>query len=181
VAIAAAVVVVVALTALVIFVRPAVHGQPDQTTVTAGGLHYKVNNAWVLQPRRRLDAAIARGLPRADAHLSPDELLYAVFVGVTNEHDAPLPMASDIALRDTLGVEYAPTPLGPANEYAYRPTVLEGKAHLPAPWTAAGGDLTADGLMLVFRIPRRSYENGPLQLLLRDPLRPGTVQTVQTA
>jgi hypothetical protein len=181
VAIAAAVVVVVALATLVIFVRPAVGGQRDQTTVTAGGLHYSVNNAWVLDPRRPIDASVARGLPPADRDLPPDELLYAVFVGVTNEHDAPLPMASDIALRDMLNVEYAPTPLGPGNEYAYRPAILQGKAHLPAPGTPAGSDLSADGLLLVFRIPRRSYENGPLRLLLRDPLRPGSVQTVQTA
>jgi hypothetical protein len=180
--IAAAVVVVLGFSALVLFVRPAVgHGERDQTTVTAGGLHYSVNNAWVLVPRRPVDAAVARGLPRVDADLPRDQLLYAVFVGVTNEHDSPRPMVSEIALRDAQNVEYAPTRLGRGNAYAYRPTILEGKTHLPAPSTPPDSDLAADGLMLVFRIPREAYEDGPLQLVLHDPLRPHSVQTVQTA
>jgi len=35
--------------------------------------------------------------------------------------------------------------------------------------------------MLVFRIPRRSYSDGPLVLVLHDPQHAGSVQTVQIA
>jgi hypothetical protein len=55
-----------------------------------------------------------------------NEMLYADFVGVTNENDAPLPMSSDIALRDARNVDYAPTPLAPQG-YAYSPAILEGQ------------------------------------------------------
>jgi hypothetical protein len=146
-----------------------------------GGLHYSVNNAWVLDPRRSVDAKLAEGLPASDAHLPSDELLFAVFVGVTNETTTPHRMVSGIALRDTRNREYAPTRVAPDNGFAYKPGVLDGTSHLPAPGTPAATDLSADGLMLVFRIPRRSYDDGPLQLALHDPQHPGSVQALQIA
>jgi hypothetical protein len=179
--VAATACVVLCLAALVVFVRPTVAGARDQTTVTVGGLHYSVNNAWVLDPRRRVDAAVAEGLPRRDRKLPADELLYAVFVGVTNETDTPRPMASQIALRDTRNIEYRLAALAAENEYAYRPVVLRGKSHLPAPSSPAASDMSAEGMMLLFRIPRRSYRDGPLELVLHDPGHPSSVATVQTA
>jgi len=167
--------------AAVIFVRPTVASTSTETTATVDGLHYSVNNAWVLDPRRPGDAELAEGLPARDAHLPPDELLYAVFVGVTNETSKPRQMVSDIAMRDTRNLEYAPTRMAPDNRFAYEPTVLDGKWHLPAPGTPAATDISTDGLMLVFRISRRSYADGPLQLVLHDPRHPSSVQTVQIA
>jgi len=181
VAMGAAACVFLIVAAALIFVRPAVAGQPPQTDVTLDGLHYSVNNAWILDPRRRVDARVAAGLPASDAHLPPDQLLYAVFVGITNETRTPRQMVSDVALRDTRNREYAPTRMAPDNRFAYEPAVLQGKSHLPAPGTPAGTDISADGLMLVFRVPRRSYEDGPLELVLHDPGHPRTVKTVQIA
>ena len=181
VAAGAAVCVFVLVAAAVVFVRPAVAGWPAETTASVGGLHYSVNNAWVLDPRRRVDAGVAEGLPARDRRLPPGELLYAVFVGVTNETRAPRRMASDIALRDTRNLEFAPTRIARDNPYAYVPRVLRGTSHLPAPGTPPAADLSAEGLMLVFRIPRRSYTDGPLELVLHDPQRPGSVKTVQIA
>jgi hypothetical protein len=178
---AAAACVFLLVAAALIFVRPAVAGSPAGNEGTVGGLHYSVNNAWVLDPRRRVDAKLAQGLPASDRQLPPDELLYAVFVGVTNETRQPRPMASDIALRDTRNLEFAPTRMAPDSSFAYEPAVLGAKSHLPAPGTPAATDISADGLMLVFRIPRRSYDDGPLELVLRDPLHPGSVKTVQIA
>jgi hypothetical protein len=168
------------LAAAVILLRPTVARAHTQTAVTADGLHYSVNNSWILDPRRPADATVAAGLPARDAQLPSDQLLYAVFVGVTNETRTPRRMASDITLRDTRNVDYAPTRIARRNRFAYRPAVLEGKSHLPAPGTPADTNLSAGGLMLVFRISRRSYADGPLELVLHDPRRPGSVQTVQT-
>jgi hypothetical protein len=181
VAMGAAVCVFVLVAAAVIFVRPSVASPPTQTAVTVDGLHYSVNNAWVLDPRRPVDAKLAEGLPARDAHLPKDELLYAVFVGVTNETSKPRQMVSDIGLRDARNLDHAPTRVAPDNRFAYEPAVLDGKSHLPAPGTPAETDISADGLMLVFRIPRRSYADGPLQLVLHDPRQPSSVQTLQIA
>jgi hypothetical protein len=97
----------VLLAAAVVFLHPTVNAQPQQTAATVGDLHYAVNNAWILDPRRSVDAQVARGLPANDRKLGPDELLYAVFVGVTNETGRRLPMATHFALRDVTNRDYA--------------------------------------------------------------------------
>jgi hypothetical protein len=181
VGIGAALCVLLVIAAAVITVRPAVAGEADPTAETVGGVRYSVNNAWILHPRRAVDANVAKGLPAGDAHLPQDQLLYAVFLGVSNETGTPRQMASDIALRDTTYREFAPERMAPDNRFAYRPTVVGAKSQLPAPGTPGATDLSAGGLMLVFRIPRRSYDDGPLQLVLHNPQRPGSVQTVETA
>jgi hypothetical protein len=179
--VAASACLLVVLAAAVIFLRPSISAAPNVTAATVDELHYSVNNAWVLHPRRPVEAGLARGLPSGDAKLGRHQLLFAVFLGVTNETDRRLPMATSFALRDTRNREYSPTSLGPRNAFAYRPGLIAPETHRPAPWTPAGRYLTADGLMLVFRIPRRSYDDGPLELVVHDPLHPATVRTIQTA
>ena len=169
----------VLLAAAILFIHPAVGSSTAQNAATVGDLHYAVNNAWILDPHRRVDAEIARGLPAADRNLGPDELLFAVFVGVTNETERRLPMATHIALRDVTNHSYAPVPLGTDNRYAYRPGSIAPQSHQPLPTTPAGEDMSADGLMLVFRIPRRAYDDGPVELRVQDPAHPARVASLQ--
>jgi hypothetical protein len=179
--VAAAATVLVLLAAAVVFVHRTVQASPSGTEETVGGLHYSVENAWILTPSRSVDAPLAKGLPSADTRAGGDHLLYAVFVDVTNETDRSLPMASEIALRDTRNREYAPLALGAGNAYAYRPGVIAAQTHRPAQGTAAGRDLSAEGSMLVFRVPRRSYNDGPLELVVHDPAHPASARTIQVA
>jgi hypothetical protein len=165
----------------VVFVHRTVQTSPSGTEETVGGLHYRVANAWILDPSRSVDTPLAKGLPAAATRARGHRLLYAVFVGVTNESDRRLPMATDVALRDARNREYAPLSLGRRNAFAYRPRVMAPQTHRPAPWTAAGRDLSAVGSMLVFRIPRRSYDDGPLELVVRDPAHPASVSTIEAA
>ena len=178
-ALASAAVLIVLLAAAVIIIRPAVSGTPAQTAATVGDLHYAVNNAWVLDPGRPLDAAVARGLPPADRAPGTDELLLAVFVGVTNETDRRVPMATRLELHTSTNHVYAPVPLGPANRYAYRAGSIAPKSRQPAPSTPAGSDQSAEGLLLVFRIPRRAYDDGGLALFVRDPADPARTGSLQ--
>jgi hypothetical protein len=167
--------------AAVILVHRTVQTTPAGNEETIGGLHYHVDNAWILDPTRSVNAPLAKGLPPSATRTRGRRLLYAVFVGTTNETDRRLPMATDIALRDTRNRVYAPLPLGRSNAFAYRPRVMAPRTHRPAPSTAAGRDLSALGSMLVFRIPRRSYRDGPLELVVRDPAHPTSVSTIQVA
>ena len=169
----------VLLAAAVVFVHPTVNAEPAQTAASVGDLQYAVNNGWVLDPHRRVDAQIARGLPAAARHLGPDDLLYAVFVQVTNGTAKPVPMATDVALRDVTNRKYTPLPLGAGNRYAYRPGVLAPKSQQPAADSPAGGDQSAEGLMLVFKISRQAYEDGPVQLLVHDPGDPAVTGSMQ--
>jgi hypothetical protein len=170
---------VVVLAVAVIFIRPSVSPEPDTTSATVGGLHYSINNAWVLDPRRGVQAGLVKGLP-ASGRGAGRRLLYGVFVGVTNETGRRLQMASDIELRDTQNREYAPVPLGRDNAFAYRAGVMAPKTHRPAPSTPAGRYLDADGLLLAFRVPREAYESGPLELVVHDPQHPASVSMIQT-
>jgi hypothetical protein len=179
--VAAMAAVFVMVVAAVILVHRTVQTTPSGNEATIGGLHYHVDNAWILDPTRGVDAPLAKGLPRSAAHTSRRRILYAVFVGVTNETHRRLPMATDIALRDTRNRVYAPLPLSRSNAFAYRPRVIAPQTHRPAPGTAAGRDLSAVGSMLVFRIPRRSYRDGPLELVVRDPAHPTSVTFLQLA
>jgi hypothetical protein len=167
------------LGAAVVFVHPTVSVARPQNATTVGGLHYDITNAWILDPRRRVDADVARGLPTSDQNVGPNELLYAVFVGVTNESDRRLPMATDVALVDGTNHEYAPVPLGAANRFAYRPRPMAPQTHRPAQWTPAGKSMSAEGLMLVFRIPRSAYEAGSLELVVHDPGHPETTRSLE--
>ena len=181
VAAGAALLVLLLATLAVAFVRPTVSREAAATVETVGGLRYGVNNAWILDPRRRVDAAVAKGLPPGDVRLPADELLYSVFVRVANETGQPRPSASAVALRDTRNRDYAPVRIGAGNRYAYRPAVVPARSHVPAGDTPAATDLAAGGLMLVFRIPRRSYDDGPLQLVVHDPAHPSVARTVPVA
>jgi hypothetical protein len=167
------------IAAAVVFIHPAIGAQPPQTTATVGGLDYAVTNAWLLDPKSSIDAEVARGLPAADRSLAPDEALYAVFVGVTNATGRQLPMAAHVVLRDVMNRDYTPVALGAANQYAYRPGTMAPRSQQPAPGTPAAGDMSAEGLLLVFRIPRNAYDNGPLELLVHDPADPAAVATMQ--
>ena len=170
----------IVLAAAVVLIHPTVRAEAKNNSATVGGLHYAVNNAWIVDPDRHVDAKVARGLPAADLHVGAGEVLYAVFVGVTNETDRRLPMATQIALRDVTNRDYVPLPLGERNPYAYRPLTMAPQTHRPAPWAPAGKDLAAEGFLLVFRIPRGAYENGPLELLVHDPGDPTAVASMQT-
>ena len=172
--------VAVLFVAAVLFVHGDVESSPSGTEGTIGGLRYDVANAWLLDPHRSVDAALAKGLP-ATATRARGHRLYAVFVGVTNETRRSLPAATDITLLDTQGREYAPVPLGSSNAFAYRPHVIGPHARVPAPSSPAGRDLSAQGSMLVFRISQRSYDAGPLELVVHDPAHPMSVSHLQVA
>jgi hypothetical protein len=181
VVVAAAATVFVLVVGAVVFVHRTVQTSPAGTDETVGGLHYDVEGAWILDPGRTMDAALAKGLPASDRRVRRDRLLYAVFVGVTNETGRSLPMAHDIALRDTRYREYAPLRLGAGNAYGYRPTVMAPQTHQPPPSSPAATNVSTEGAMLVFKLPRRAYDDGPLQLVVHDPAHPGSSTTIQVA
>lgn len=168
------------LLAAVVFLHPTVSGKSQPTSVQVGGLRYDIRNAWVLDPSRSVDAELAVGLPRDARGLPDDELLYAAFVRVSNGTGSPHPMAADVELRDTRNLDYQALPVAARNRFAYAPVSVKGGSHVPAVGTAAQSDLATEGLMLLFRIPRRSYDDGPLELVLHDPLHPHTVATLET-
>jgi hypothetical protein len=164
------------LATAVIFIHRTVSSGPDMTSATVGRLHYSIENAWLLDPGRSVEAGLTKGLSASGS--DGRRVLYGVFLGVTNETARPLRMASDITLRDVYNREYRPVPLPRDNEFAYRAGAMAPQTHRPAPSSPAGRYLDADGLLLAFRIPRSAYEAGSLELVLHDPEHPASVSTI---
>jgi hypothetical protein len=174
--IAATMFLTILLATAVIFIHRSVSPGADMSSATVGGLHYSIENAWLLDPGRSVEAGLTKGLRASGS--GGGRLLYGVFVGVTNETARPLRMASDIVLRDVDNRDYAPVPLPRDNRFAYRAGAMAPQTHRPPPSSPAGRYLDADGLLLAFRIPRSAYEAGSLELVLHDPEHPASVRTV---
>jgi hypothetical protein len=130
-------------------------------TLRGGGVTYTSPGARPLDPRHRLDARLMKGAPPAG---DPHRIWFAAFLVAADDGSRPAAMARRVVLRDVAGRTYRPVTLPAANRYAYRPRTLAPGAQAPAPTSPAETDLAAGGEMLLFRIPRSAYEEGPLEV-----------------
>ena len=130
-------------------------------TLQAGGVTYTSPAARPLDPRNRVDAGLIKGAPQAG---DPHRIWFGAFLVATNDGTRPAAMARRIVLRDLIGRTYRPVTLPRANRYAYRPRTLARGAQAPAPTSPAESNLAAGGELLLFRIPRSAYEEGPLEV-----------------
>lgn len=140
-------------------------------------LKYQVQISRQLNPQDTEDRDYFVGLPDDEAELKGEEVWFAVFMRVQNDRDQRAQAADEFTIEDTQGNEYEPIELSDDNVFAYRPRPLEPKALLPAPDSAAFEN-TIGGALLLYKIPRGSLENRPLELIIKSPTapdRPGTV------
>jgi hypothetical protein len=144
-------------------------------SVEVGDVRYEAMSGRPLHPHNAVDAQMIAGLPRADRHVRRDEVLYGAFVGVSNDTPTAKPAARDIELRDASNHTFRPTALPASNPYAYRLRDVPGRTRVPPRQSPAGSNLAAEGYVLVYRIPRSSYDAGPLELVVHDPLHRGAV------
>jgi hypothetical protein len=135
------------------------------TSVRVGGIVYTSPDARPLDPRKPQDVVLMRGAraPRKRA----GDIWYGAFVVATNDGSTRAAMARDILLRDTSGHWYRPVALPAANRFRYRPRTVAPGEQVPSPRAPAEADLAAQGGLLLYRIPRAAYENGPLEIRLR--------------
>jgi hypothetical protein len=131
------------------------------TTLQAGGVAYTSPGARPLDRHNRVDAQLMKGAP---AKRDPHRIWFGAFLVATNHGSRPARSARRIVLRDVTGRTYRPVALPASNPYAYRPQAIAPGAQAPAPTSPAQADLAANGEMLLFRIPRHAYEEGPLEV-----------------
>jgi hypothetical protein len=167
---AGAVTVLAVIIFFVVFVHPIVPTEPSTRSVELGHLRYEAVDGRVLDPAQREDARLVAGLPRRTLRPRSGQLLFAVFIGVTNDTPAPKPLATRIELRDQLGHRFAPIRLPAANPFAYDRREIGGRSRFPAAGTDAASDLAAGGSLLLYRIPARTYANSVLEIEIHDPL-----------
>jgi hypothetical protein len=132
------------------------------TSTQAGGVSYTSTGARPLDPRNRDDAALMEGAPTAAR--DPRRIWFATFLLATNDGTQPVSTARRIVLRDVTGHTYAPVALPSTNPYRYRPQTIAPGAQAPGVRSPAQSDLAAGGALLLFRIPRSAYEEGPLEV-----------------
>jgi hypothetical protein len=134
------------------------------TSVHVRGVSYTSPGARLLDPRNRDDAELMRGAPAAAR--DPRRIWFGAFLLATNDGARPAAMARRVVLRDVTGRTYRPLALPSDNRYRYRPRTIAAGAQAPGPRSPAQADLAAGGGLLLFRIARSAYEEGPLELRL---------------
>jgi hypothetical protein len=159
--------VLVALVAAVVLLSRGTAAADEGSGVVAdvGGLEYRALDVRLLRPANAGDARMLAGL----AHVGSDQVWFGAFLTAQNPTRAPLPMATGFALRDVRGRVYRPVALPAGNPVAYSAQTVAPGAQSPGADTPAQRDLAAEGGLVLFRVPRSSYDAGPLELVIEDP------------
>ena len=178
---------IVSLLGLALAVSFAACGNKEETVVEAenegiyidvSGLTYQVQVSRELNPRDIEDQAYLKGLPPGTPPLRANESYFAVFLKVWNEGSDPARAAEEFRVVDTQYTEGMPCEASKGcfesvaldtntNQFAYTPTQIDpGETYPPASSTAYEGVIA--GSALIFRIPYASYDNRPLDLLVKS-------------
>ena len=140
------------------------------------GLKYQVQVSRQINPLLQTDEDYLQGLSPAALDLREDEEWFGIFMRAENFTKDPQRLARDFEIRDTQENVYRPVFLGPENDFAYRPTVVQGDENYPDPDSPAG-ERPPYAALILFKVRRFSLDNRPLELVLTAP-RSGEKATV---
>src|SRR3954447_14380767 len=143
--------------------------------VDVGGLKYQVQISRQLNPRDSEDREFLTGVTEKPG---ADEAWFAVFIRAENDGDTPHRTAEDYEIEDTQGNEFRPLSMVQTdNPYAYRPKTLLGHKTLPGNNETAA-QTSINGQLLLFKVPRSSFDDRPRELRIHDPDDPESIGTV---
>jgi hypothetical protein len=129
------------------------------------GLKYQVQVSRQLNPFIVSDRAYFIGVEEDELVLEDDEVWFGVFIRAENVIDEPVRTSDDFAIRDTQENIYRPLFIGPENVFAYRPDIVQG-GELQPDTDSAAGERSPNGALLLFKLPRFSLDNRPLELIV---------------
>ena len=144
-------------------------GEDEGAMLNVGPLLYQVQISRELNPYDNEDKAYLQGLPAGQQGLKPGQAWFAVFLRVQNLHENKLPAATEFQMRDTQDNVYTPIPLAPTNVFAYRGGLVPGHGQLPQFDTPADNIMSVRGLLLLFKIQELTFDNRPLELIIKAP------------
>jgi hypothetical protein len=143
--------------------------------IDLGQLKYQVEISRQLNPADIEDRDFLKGV---SDQLGPEDVWFAVFVRVQNGSDKAQKPATRFDIVDTQEDEYTPVAIDTAsNDFAYDPVVIPGKGLLPNP-DATAAQNSINGELLLFKMPRTTLDNRPLELKIHDPADFQSVGTV---
>ena len=146
-------------------------GETEGVYVSVDGLKYQVQISRQLNPDNEEDREYLHGLEGADAKLGAGQEWFAVFLRVQNQKKdgRAIKSASEFLIEDTTGAEFEPVELSAeANAHAYSPQRLAPETKYPSMDVTAGSS-TAQGAMVLFRIPGPALDNRPLEFHIASP------------
>jgi hypothetical protein len=140
--------------------------ETEGTYVDLGDLKYQVEISRPLNPSDIEDREYLKGVTD---QLGTDDLWFAVFVRVQNESNKAQKPATQFEINDTEENTYNPVAIdAKSNDFAYDPVPIQGKGLLPNADSAAAQN-SINGQLLLFKIPRKSLDNRPLELKIHNP------------
>ena len=145
------------------------HGANEGVYVTTGHLGYQVQISRQLNPNDYEDRDFLKSVPAADRTLGRGEEFFGIFLRVFNKSDASHRSASDFVIEDTTGKQFRPVAVDTAQAVGfYQPLVVGPGDQLPLAGSFAREN-TAQGGLVLFKVPVSSYANRPLLLRIASP------------
>jgi hypothetical protein len=143
--------------------------------VDVGNLKYQVEISRTLNAADPEDAEYLKGVT---TQLGTEDVWFAVFVRVENDTNKVQHPATQFDIVDTLNNVFNPVAIDlKSNDFGYSPVSLPGKSLLPNV-DAIASQNSIGGQLLLFKMPRQTLDNRPLELKIHDPADFQTVGTV---
>jgi hypothetical protein len=134
--------------------------------IDLGELKYQVQISRPLNAADIEDRDFVRGV---SDKLGPEDVWFAVFVRVQNESSKTQKPATQFDITDTEEHQFNPVSIDTnINLFAYNPVPLEGKGMLPN-IDATAAQNSINGELLLFKMPRTTLDNRPLELKIHNP------------
>ena len=134
-----------------------------------GGLQYQVEISRQLNPTDVEDVAYLEGVPRSVKRLGSNESWFGIFLRVENHGDVARPAADSFELHDTQENVYTPVPIAASNPFSYQAGLVRAKEILPPNQSVAQLNESIAGSLVLFKVPNATYDNRPLELVIKDP------------
>jgi hypothetical protein len=142
-------------------------GETEGVYLDVGGLKYHVETSRQLNPYTSEDGSYLAGIPFREQQQESNSVWFAVFLRVEAADDRAEEAATDFEIEDTQRNVFRPIALPASNNFAYRGGVVRPGNPMPDPNSAAG-QRAPNGSMLLFRMPRFSFDNRPLELRIHN-------------
>jgi hypothetical protein len=143
-------------------------GETEGSYLDVGGLKYQVQISRQLNPRDVEDKTFLVGLPPASRNLREGQVWFAVFMRVENDSDATALSANRFTIETTQDEKFHRVPLQATNTFVYQQRNVPPKGTLPENGSVANA-IGINGQLLLYKIPRQSLENRPLELSIESP------------
>lgn len=141
--------------------------------LAADGLTYQVQLSRELNPALVEDRTLLRGLPASETRLTPDEVLFGVWLRVENNGNATHVSSDNFEIIDTEDNHYAPLTVDPSlNSFIYQPQTMRSGDLYPDLDSVASSCCPRQGALLIFRLNRSVYNNRPLDFDIRTTRTP---------